>query len=151
MILLCHMLFGAAIAKIVNFLPLMFLLTFLSHYFLDAIPHWEYSVENIKNRQWRWSHRDFLKVFLDISLGIFLVLFLFGNTILIFAGAFFTILSDFLNLLYFIFPSNRLLNFHYALHAKTHFPKNKKILLFWRISSEVSVFFIAFILAFYQR
>jgi len=146
MILTCHLLVGAAIISKIKFLPLAFLLAFLSHYFLDFIPHIDYSskdiYENIYEKKWKKFFPDFLKVILDISLALFLILIFSKNQPLIFVGAFLAILTDGLNFLNFIFP-NKILEIHYKLHQKIHYPKSKKISLFWRIFSQVIIVLIA--------
>ncbi len=145
MILFCHILVGALIASKIKFIPLVLFLAFLSHYLLDFVPHIEYSIENIKEKRWKNSLTDFLKVLLDIFLGILAISLLFAGKSIIFIGAFFAILSDFLTLLYFIFPSNRFLISHYILHIKIHSFKLKKISLFWKISGEFLVVFLVFL------
>ena len=142
MILFCHLLVGALIAAKIKIIPLALLFAFLSHYLLDFIPHAEYSVRNIKERNWKNSTLDFLKVILDISLGILVVSIFSKNQPIIFIGAFFAISSDGINLLGLILP-NRLLKAHYDLHHKIHFLGNKKISLFWRIFSQVLITLIA--------
>ena len=156
MILICHLLFGAAIVTKIKFLPLAFLLAFLSHYFLDLIPHADYHIRNIKGKKWRKSLPDFLKIILDLSLGLFLISIFSKNQSIIFTGAFLAILSDGFNFLNFIFPTNRILKIHYNFHRKIHFFKNpeesalgrpygvnKKISLFWRIFSQVLIVLLA--------
>jgi len=138
MILTCHLLVGAAIANKIKFLPLAFFLAFLSHYFLDFIPHIDYSIKSIKGKKWEKSFPAFLKVILDISLGVLLISIFSKNQPVIFVGAFFAILSDGLNFLNLFF-SNRILEIHYALHQKIHFFKNKKISFFWRIFSQILI------------
>jgi len=137
-----HLLIGAAIVSKIKFLPLAFLLAFLSHYFLDFLPHWEYSHENIKERRWKNSFSDFLKVALDISLGVLLIFIFSKNWPLAVVGGFFAILADgpmFINL---IFP-NKLLKIFEDFHQKIHFFENKKISIFWRIFSQVVIVLIA--------
>ncbi len=136
MILFCHLLVGALIAAKIKIIPLALLLAFLSHYILDFIPHTEYSIKNIKGRNWRKSILDFLKVTLDISLGVLLILIFSKNQPIIFIGALFAVLDDGFSLLGLIFPS-RLLKIYYDFQRKIHFFKSKKISLFWRIFSQV--------------
>jgi hypothetical protein len=117
MILFCHLLVGAAIAAKIQILPLAIILAFLSHYVLDFIPHWEYSVNNILSRQWRKSKFDFLKVALDFGFGILLI-FIFSKTSgIILAGAFLAVLPDGFTLLNLILP-NRLLKIHDKFHRE---------------------------------
>lgn len=142
MILTPHLLVGAAITSKIKFLPLAFLLAFLSHYFLDFIPHWEYSFENIKERRWKNSFSDFLKVALDTSLGVLLIFIFSKNWPLAVVGGFFAILADGPTFINLIFP-NKLLKIFKDFHQKIHFFKNKKISLFWRIFSQVVIVLIA--------
>ena len=141
MVLTPHLLVGATIAARIN-LPLGLVLAFLSHYLLDFLPHWEYSIENIQQRLWKKSLPEFLKVFLDISIGTFLVFIISENLVLAIVGGFLAILPDGLVLLSLIFP-NKLLTLHDAFMRKTHFLKDKKISLFWGIFSQSLVIAVA--------
>ena len=118
MILICHLLVGAAIASNIQFTPLALFLAFLSHYFLDVFPQHEYSIKNIKGGRWNKSFWEFAKVFLDISSGIFLILLFSENTLLIFTAAFLAIVPDGFTLLTVIFNKNKLLNKHQQIHYK---------------------------------
>jgi len=151
MILAVHFLFGAALVLNINYLPLALLVAFFSHYLLDSLPHFEYSIENIQRKRWRESFDDFLKVFLDLSLGIIITFFLSKNFLLSFLGGFTAILPDSLILLGLICP-NRLLLEHNNFHRKFHFSKSpkesgklefyfkgKKISPFWAFLSQFSV------------
>ena len=149
MILLVHMLFGAAVGSIIKSIPLAVVLAFLSHYFLDLLPHIEYPIENIKNKQWQKSLPEFLKVALDFLLGVMIIL-MFSNPLaagqeIIFIAALFSILPDGFNFLKLFF-SNKLLKTHYNLHEKIHLYKNKKIPIFWRIASQAAAIIISIIL-----
>ncbi len=149
MVLTPHLLVGAAIVAKIKFLPLplTLLLAFLSHYFLDSLPHSAYSIKNIQRKNWSKSLPDFLKVFLDIFLG-FLLIFIFSkNFFLAGIGGFLAILPDGLIFLGLIFP-NKLLKLYDSLKRKIHFPENqecenKKIPLFWGILSQVLVMLLA--------
>ncbi|MEK7658407.1 MAG: hypothetical protein AAB352_00900 [Patescibacteria group bacterium] len=145
MILIAHLLLGAVIASKIKYIPLSITLSFLSHYILDAIPHIEYPIENIKNRQWLKAFPDFLRVFLDFSLGILLILIFSNSQPIIFIVAFFAVLPDILNILNMIFR-NRLLQIHSNFHEKNHFLKHKKISNLWRISSQIIIIIISVIL-----
>ena len=74
MILLVHLLFGAAIGSAVKNVSLGLLLAYLSHYLLDIIPHVDYPIKNIKEKQWRRALPDFLKILLDLSVALLLLL-----------------------------------------------------------------------------
>lgn len=150
MILTPHLLLGAVIASRIEYIPLAIILAFLSHYLLDLIPHIEYSIENIEKKQWQKSLPDFLKVFLDFSLGILLILIFSnppaGGQPIIFICVFFAILPDGLTLLNYFF-SNKILKIHrYIHHKKIHFLRNKKISFHWRVLSQLLVVFISILL-----
>ena len=149
MILFVHLLFGAAIGNIISNPFLAILLAFLGHYLLDFIPHIDYSIENIVKKQWSKAIPDFIKVAIDIILGLLAIFFLSKNHPIIYVCAFFGILPDGLSLL------NRLVDInifkkHAELHQgklhffgdKRHKPEDiryhKKISRFWRIFSQVA-------------
>jgi hypothetical protein len=138
----CHILVGAAIAEKTQnpFLGLFF--AFLSHYFIDFIPHEEYSV-NGAEKIWKTPLKEILKVAADLSLGFLIVFMLSKNTILALAGGFFAIIPDMLTFLFYIFPKNKLLNIHYDIHVnKIHIFKTK-IPFFWRIFTQIAVIVIS--------
>ena len=168
MILTCHLLAGAAIAAGIPNFALGLLLAFLSHYFLDLIPHREYSVGNIFEKRWRKSRFDFLKAFLDFSLGVLLIFILSKNFIPALLGGLSALLPDGLVLLYLIFEETgpqpfptseqesrlffsikkrgfNLLKQLREVHLRVHFWKNKRIPLFWKIQSQVLVIVLAII------
>lgn len=125
MILASHFLVGAAIAVKLNNIAFAIPLAFLSHYFLDSFPHQEYSIKNIKERNWSKSFFDFLKIILDFLTGVLLIAFFSNNYFLAFLGGFFAILPDGLIFLQLIMP-NKLLKNHFSFHEKFHFFRNKK-------------------------
>jgi hypothetical protein len=145
MILTPHMLLGAVIASKIGYAPLAIILAFLSHYLLDMLPHIEYPIKNIQNKQWVKSLPDFFRVALDFFTGLLIIYFFAGWQIIVFAGALFAILPDAFNLLNLAF-SNNFLKKHNNFHEKIHFLKNKKISVFWRITSQVLVVVISIIL-----
>jgi hypothetical protein len=145
MILLAHLLFGAAIGSSINNVFLAIVLAFLGHYFLDLFPHIEYNIENIKEKQWRKALPAFLRVFIDFCLGIALIFIFSNNNPLVYVCAFFSILPDGLSFLYIIWP-NKILGANYKIHTKIHFLKNKKISTFWRIFSQVLAVIISILI-----
>lgn len=146
MILIPHLLLGAVIGSKIEYAGLAIALAFLSHYLLDSIPHIEYSIYNIEKKQWEKSLLEFLKVFLDFSFGILLILIFSNNQPIIFICAFSAILADGLSLLNSIF-SNKILKIHRNIHQKKiHFLKHKKISIFWRILSQTLVVVICVLL-----
>jgi len=151
MILLVHMLFGALIGqKILNpFLAVI--LAFLSHYFLDLLPHIEYPIENIVNKQWKKAIPDIFRVVLDFCLGILLVLLFSTNQLIIYFCTFLAILPDGFSVISLI-VKNKVLQKHNKFHQdKIHFLKQKKfseapISEPWRILTQVTVVIVFIIL-----
>lgn len=136
MLLAPHFLVGAAIASSFQNPLLGFGLAFLSHFFLDRIPHWEYSIEplkEIKTKGMGYTMPILKRVALDV---------LFGFVVLIAAstltrgdisftqaaiGGFFGILPDGLSMLLFLKHDKGLfasvLKIFYLFHQKIHFNK----------------------------
>ena len=147
MILLVHMLFGAVFGTIIKNPILAIFLALLGHYFLDIFPHIEYSISNIRNKNWRESLPDWLKVVLDFLLGL-LIIFLFSkNNPLIYICGFVALIPDALTIISDLFP-NRLLHIHDIIHTqKIHYlTKQKNFPVFWKIFSQVLVTVISIIL-----
>lgn len=149
MILTPHLLIGAALASKIISWPYAIIAAFLSHFVLDFIPHTEYSILNIKKRQWRKAFPEIGKVALDflIGLGLAFLILNFKNNLnlnkpLVFAGGIAGVLSDGLSLIGIIFP-NKISLYWEEFHKKVHILKNKKISKFWRITSQVVVSVIA--------
>ncbi|MEK7562548.1 MAG: hypothetical protein AAB509_02630 [Patescibacteria group bacterium] len=146
MILLIHLILGAAIASHIKIPVLALILAFLSHYFLDFIPHVEYDIKNIKEKHWRKSLPEILKVILDFSLGILLIFVFSENQPIIYICALAAMAPDGLTFLSALFP-NKILAFHNNIHRKrVHFLKDKKISSFWRILSQITMAVISIFL-----
>lgn len=144
MLLTPHILAGVAVFSSISNPALGLFLAFLSHYFLDCFPQKEYSIENIRERRWRKSLPDFLKVFSDIILGFLIVFLITGYNPLILAAAFIAILPDGLTMLTIIFNKNGLLKKHGELHATVNaFCENKGLPVFWGVFSQVAVIALA--------
>lgn len=124
MILFFHIFIGAVIAAKIGFLPLIIIFALLSHYLLDLLPHNEYSIDNIRQKNWKKSKLDFLKIFLDLAIGILFVSFvqyIAGvDYYVLFVGAIASVFPDILTVLNFIFPDNIILKYHIYLHRKIH-------------------------------
>ena len=142
MILIIHLLVGAAIATNINFLPLALLLCFLSHYLLDALPHNDPTLKKIKEKNWRNSFKDFLTILVDFSLGILLIFLFSKNFSLALVGALIATLPDIFTFLNLISP-NKVFGRIQDFHIKIHFPNDKKISFFWKLFSQTSVIAIA--------
>ena len=145
MILLVHMLFGAAIGSWVNNIWLAIILAFLGHYFLDLFPHIEYldgvedSIKKLKTDSWKRSALPVIKVIIDFCLGLLLIFLFSKNHPLIYVCAIVAIIPDGLTFLHSLFP-NKASTWHHIFHGeKVHFLKYKKISKFWRIFTQVAV------------
>jgi len=146
MILLVHLLFGAAIGSKIEYFCLALILAFLSHYFLDLFPHTEYPIENIKNNQWQKSLPDFLRVATDFMLGILIIFLVSENSLKIYICSLLSVLPDMLTLLNKFLNTN-LLKKHDNFHLKKiHFLKDKKISQFWRFLTQVTVIVVSILL-----
>ena len=146
MILLVHLLFGAAIGSAVKNIPLAIVLAFLGHYLLDFIPHIDYPLKNIEKKQWSKTAPDFLKIALDLCLGGVLVLVFSRNQPVIYIGAFFGLLPDGITLINLLFP-NKILEPLQKFHIeKAHFFRNKKISNFWRLSTQIIAIILSIII-----
>jgi len=168
MILLVHLLFGAAIGSVVKNVPLAIILAFLSHYFLDFFPHIEYPIENNNKKQWSacaGRHRislDILKIILDFCLGILLIFIFFNSSslspsrqLIVYICALLAILPDSFTILSYFMP-NKILEIHDKFHQKVHFLEDNpsslrssgqiKISKFWRIFSQIIILIISVIL-----
>ena len=143
MMLFCHILAGAAIAVKIDIPLCAFLLAFLSHYILDCVPHWEYSIGNILKKEWKKTKIDFLKGGIDFLFGILLVFALAKNQPIIYIAAFFAILPDGLTLVNLLFPNKFLTilgNFHKKTHWFKKFPFSKsKIIFILGFLSQISI------------
>ena len=144
MILFCHLIVGAALMAKIQIIPLALFLAFLSHYFLDSLPHWEYSVDNILEKQWKKAKLDFLKGALDFGFGILIIFAISKNQPIILAGAFLAVLPDGLTLLSLLLP-NKLLKIHDNFHRElVHYSKKisfkeNKTLFFLGILTQILV------------
>ena len=153
MILLVHMLFGAAIGSIVPNVTLAIILALLGHYFLDLFPHIEYldgvenSIESIKSDAWNKKIKNMFKVFLDFCLGILLIFLLSKNQPIIYICALAAIVPDGLTVLHALFP-NKILQAHHNVHGgKIHYlTKQKDFHKFWKVSTQVVVVIVSAIL-----
>ena len=142
MILLVHLISGAVIGqKILNTI-LAIILAFLSHYFLDSLPHVEYNIENITKKQWSKILPNILNITLDFCIGILLISMFSDNRLIVYVCGLSAAAPDILTVLYYLAP-NRILKIHYGFHQKIHFLKQIKISKFWRIVSQTIVVIIS--------
>ncbi len=144
MLLTPHILVGVAIVTKVQNPILGLILVLLSHYFLDFLPQKEYTIKTIRAGQWGQSLPDFLKVFLDIAIGLIIVFFITSYSPLILVAGAVSLLPDGLTLLHCIFPTNKLLKKHLKMHTAINAAgENKKIPGFWGIASQIAVIMLA--------
>lgn len=149
MILAIHFLLGALLLSKIpinwgeSFLPLAFLLAFLSHYLLDFLPHWDYKnlIKNIREKRWGKSKSEFLLIFGDILVGIFLTLLFSKNLLFVLGAGFLGILADGISFLHLIYP-HRILKFHEDFHQKIQEFQEQKIPLLGRIFCSALTFSI---------
>lgn len=156
-----HAVVGAAIATFFPQHPVLaFAGGFISHFILDSIPHWDYSLSSIENKEaskmdidmkiGKSFVFDLFKIGFDVSLGIFFALIMFFqkvNLMSLILGAGGAILPDFLQFLYFKIrkqPLTALQKFHLFIHH------DKKIYNpYFGIFFQVLIVFIAFFLTNY--
>lgn len=152
MTLTTHGIIGAATASLFppQYRLLAWSAAFLSHFFADAIPHWDYSTQSY-TRGKNPLHNDFvlskdsvpdiIKIGIDFLLGLGLGLLLFPtfDPWLILGGAFFGILPDPLQFAYWKLrkqPLTFLQKIHIGIHAK-----RKLSFGFWSLFSQIMLVF----------
>lgn len=138
MVLATHAVVGGALGSLTGPLP-AFVVGFLSHFILDAIPHWHYSLLSQKKDPDNRLHNDMvigraffidlLRIGVDCALGFVVLVIMFPpqgildiNFIAVMAGAVGGILPDALQFVYFKFrrePMISLQRFHLWIHATT--------------------------------
>ena len=145
MTLTTHAVIGAAIASTMPTHPILgFTLAFASHFFLDSIPHWDYSLNSYKSDDANHLNDDMpinkeffidlSKIGLDMLCGILLVLIFFAFkssdisitniTWIPFIGLLGGVLPDALQFVYMKWrhqPLITLQKFHLWIHAKKDF------------------------------
>lgn len=143
MILLVHLLFGAAIGSLVKNVPLAITLAFLGHYLLDLIPHIDYPIKNSGENQWYKIILTSMKLSADLGTGILLIFLFSKNQPMIYLCGFIALIPDGLTALNYFFPT-KTLGIHYNFHTKKlHFLKDKKISNVWRVVSQIFVVVIS--------
>jgi len=153
MILSLHSIAGAVLASNSRNIWEAIIIGLTSHYFFDSIPHIEYKIENIKTGNFKIAIKDYVKVFIDLLIGLLVILYLIKNVatpqiLIILAGGFFAIIPDgfaFLN--FFVKNKHRnlitkFLSKHSEIHTKIHSATTNKFI------ATASQFIIAAILLF---
>lgn len=144
MILSTHAIIGGAIGQTIPDSPLLALLFgFISHFLLDAIPHWDYRLESLDRNESkplattirldRSLCRDLVRLGIDTGGGLIIVwlsagappFFIFSDFWLaVLAGAAGALLPDLLQFVYFRSPREpfrSLQRFHHFIHTRYHF------------------------------
>lgn len=153
MILIPHILVGAAIGSRFKKYWVILILSIASHFFLDSLPHWDYILI--------LSHISYFKFLIaiekpiiDASIGFIMVIFLFRSSPLLkyaFIGAIAGAIPDCLTLFYFALQTfahwkSSILASFFAFHQQIQFAKNDNSLAI-RIFMETLVAIIAVIFA----
>ncbi len=139
MILSVHSITGAVLATNSGSVGAAIVLGLTSHYFLDSIPHVEYKIENITHGDFKSAGKEFVKIFIDLSIGLLTILYLIQNKnsseiLLALTGAFFAILPDGLAFLNYCIKNKerniftKALNKHSEIHKKIHSVVTNKII-----------------------
>ncbi len=155
MILTPHILAGAAIGSKTNKprqIFILILLVLLSHYFLDAFPHYEYNVTALMNG----LNLDFivaaLKVFIDFAAGTLFVIFFCRqrqNFYYILAGGLISLLPD--AILFLSWQTNLpFLNYLAALNHEFHYSKNIPAPFFAGLITQITTLIIAVFILFFK-
>ena len=154
MILTIHAVAGAAVANQFQNKLIAWVLAFLSHFLLDAIPHKDYDLSNAKlglrdKKFWMFI----LKAMIDLLIGFILIIIFtkeMSNLKHNLIGGFIALIPDGLTLLYFIIkPNNKILKilsailekFYYNFHKSLGWLENTP--LFWGILSQVIILIIS--------
>lgn len=146
MIFIPHLLLGAAIGSIIKYPLLAIILAFLSHYILDFLPHTDYTISNIKKKQWKKTGSEFSIILFDIIISLITIAIISSNQPIIYICALFAILPDGLTALG-LFIKNKFLHYQINFHRKeVHYFKEKKIPNFWRTFSQIFITIVAVIL-----
>lgn len=140
MILASHAIIGAAAGRLFPFSPLLaFAAGLVSHYAMDAIPHWEYEPPLISRNpavpparaalEMRFALRTFLALG-DLGAGVLLSLLIFPdvastNMYSFAAGIIGGVLPDALQFVYALFPM-KLLKAHQHIHDTIHSTQDLK-------------------------
>lgn len=137
MVLTAHTITGVTIASLIPDKPLLgFVLGFMSHFLLDAIPHWDYSRRSLKEDKENPLNDDMLigkdfiidllKISFDGILGLLISYLIFGiyfkySLLVILSGAVGGMMPDALQFVYMKWrhePLISLQRFHLFMHAE---------------------------------
>lgn len=142
MIVLVHLLVGAALGSYFKNPVLAIILAFFSHYLLDFIPHIDYRINNIMRGKWPDSLSDFLKISCDTALGLCIIFLTSANKPIVYLCSFFTMIPDVIAYIGVIWP-NKFSNWHNGFNDKVHYYKYKKIPVPWRVLSQITIIVVS--------
>lgn len=127
-----HLVVGAAIGQYVDSWPLALGAAFVSHFFLDALPHADAGTLKEPEERGSMNMTDLLLVFLDLVVALGLLFWVARKGILsetIFAGAFGGIAPDFGHGLYHILPGLKTVapfSWYYRFHRRIQGTVNRE-------------------------
>jgi len=117
MILTPHIVVGAAIGAKTQNLGLIIILGLLTHFIMDKLPHWDYDLPAVlrefrKNKKIKPLLSDFVKMAIDITVGLFLAFIIlwyknflsFDYLPFILFGIFISLLPDIVHGFAFLMP-----------------------------------------------
>jgi len=163
MILIPHIIVGATIGSKLHSIWLIAILSLLSHYILDKIPHWDYTSGGVKNflatNQFKYLAVFILKVFIDFFIGFIIIIIMILNRTLpsdslkyIFVGFLFAIMPDITLGASFLFKNSTFSQKYFAFHKKyLHFKhENEKEgkITFLGLFSQIVIIAISLLLFF---
>jgi len=157
MTLTTHAIAGATLATLVpNYPVLGFVLGFGSHYLLDAMPHWAYSIKGLEKDKEsslntkmvisKSSYKDLFIVGMDGILGLLLSFIILGilfhaSLLVIFIGAAGGMLPDFLQFCYWMWKP-KLLKPLQKLHDSAHTSIRIDDMPFLGVTSQLLIIFL---------
>lgn len=164
MILSVHVVAGGVAAKLSGSWEYAIAFSLLSHFVLDAIPHWHYPTSSDKNRSNLLGDffsairnpstlgrnplfKDLLVAGFDFLIGALVLAWYSRNSspqaaIMTFTGGFLGALPDLMTLLHWILPDSKFLSWFRELHKKIHARKRLDDLLFWGVTTQAAIIFI---------
>lgn len=129
MIITPHILVGAAIGSKISSPVAIFILALISHYVLDALPHFEYNISLLKDEKSKINKNFFInltKVAADLLIGLALTFWLISGKdwqFLSLIGALTAIVPDGLLFLFWRYPSQLILKSLGQFHKSCHLAK----------------------------
>ncbi len=152
MILTPHILAGALIGSQSSSPETVIGLSVLAHFAMDAIPHYEYKIDAIKNANEKLNKQyliNLLKVGVDFLIGASIVIIFAWQSpqkYLMALGAGIAIIPDFLLFLYYQNPNLPIIRQIGIFHKRTHWFKEIARPNFLGLATQISISIIAIII-----